>query len=350
MKIIALIPAYEPEENMLDLLENIKKDTDMDIVVVNDGSSDACKDIFSKAKEFAKVLEHEVNKGKGRALKTGLNYINDNYRGEYIVVTMDADGQHTIKDALKICDLVKKSPDMLVLGKRFFGEDVPLRSRFGNAMTRLVYKIATGVKVYDTQTGLRAFSYKLVPLMLEIKGERYEYEINVLMECSKNNIEIKEIDIATIYINNNSGSHFNVFKDSYRIYKEIFKFCAASIICFLVDYALYCIGLVFTVSLGKGLSTVVSNVFARIVSSVLNFTLNKKVVFKRKGNTLKLAISYFMLALCILAGNTIVLKMFVEVFNIDTKIAKLITELIFFIISWFIQKFLIFKKKEEEAV
>ena len=350
MKIIALIPAYEPEENMLDLLENIKKDTDVDIVVVNDGSSDACKDIFSKAKEFAKVLEHEVNKGKGRALKTGLNYINDNYRGEYIVVTMDADGQHTIEDALKICDLVKKSPDILVLGKRFFGEDVPLRSRFGNAMTRLVYKIATGVKVYDTQTGLRAFSYKLVPLMLEIKGERYEYEINVLMECSKNNIEIKEIDIATIYINNNSGSHFNVFKDSYRIYKEIFKFCAASIICFLVDYALYCIGLVFTVSLGKGLSTVVSNVFARIVSSVLNFTLNKKVVFKRKGNTLKLAISYFMLALCILAGNTIVLKMFVEVFNIDTKIAKLITELIFFIISWFIQKFLIFKKKEEEAV
>jgi gtrA family protein len=350
MKIIALIPAYEPEENMLDLLENIKKDTDMDIVVVNDGSSDACKDIFSKAKEFAKVLEHEVNKGKGRALKTGLNYINDNYKGEYIVVTMDADGQHTIEDALKICDLVKKSPDILVLGKRFFGEDVPLRSRFGNAMTRLVYKIATGVKVYDTQTGLRAFSYKLVPLMLEIKGERYEYEINVLMECSKNNIEIKEIDIATIYINNNSGSHFNVFKDSYRIYKEIFKFCAASIICFLVDYALYCIGLVFTVSLGKGLSTVVSNVFARIVSSVLNFTLNKKVVFKRKGNTLKLAISYFMLALCILAGNTIVLKMFVEVFNIDTKIAKLITELIFFIISWFIQKFLIFKKKEEEAV
>lgn len=350
MKIIALIPAYEPEENMLDLLENIKKDTDMDIVVVNDGSSDACKDIFSKAKELAKVLEHEVNKGKGRALKTGLNYINDIYRGEYIVVTMDADGQHTIEDALKICDLVKKSPDILVLGKRFFGEDVPLRSRFGNAMTRLVYKIATGVKVYDTQTGLRAFSYKLVPLMLEIKGERYEYEINVLMECSKNNIEIKEIDIATIYINNNSGSHFNVFKDSYRIYKEIFKFCAASIICFLVDYALYCIGLVFTVSLGKGLSTVVSNVFARIVSSVLNFTLNKKVVFKRKGNTLKLAISYFMLALCILAGNTIVLKMFVEVFNIDTKIAKLITELIFFIISWFIQKFLIFKKKEEEAV
>ncbi len=350
MKIIALIPAYEPEENMLDLLENIKKDTDMDIVVVNDGSSDACKDIFSKAKEFAKVLEHEVNKGKGRALKTGLNYINDNYRGEYIVVTMDADGQHTIEDAIKICDLVKKSPDILVLGKRFFGEDVPLRSRFGNAMTRLVYKIATGVKVYDTQTGLRAFSYKLLPLMLEIKGERYEYEINVLMECSKNNIEIKEIDIATIYINNNSGSHFNVFKDSYRIYKEIFKFCAASIICFLVDYALYCIGLVFTVSLGKGLSTVVSNVFARIVSSLLNFTLNKKVVFKRKGNTLKLAISYFMLALCILAGNTIVLKMFVEVFNIDTKIAKLITELIFFIISWFIQKFLIFKKKEEEAV
>jgi hypothetical protein len=113
---------------------------------------------------------------------------------------------------------------------------------------------------------------------------------------------------------------------------------------------LYCLGLIFTVSLGKGLSTVVSNVFARIISSILNFTLNKKVVFKRKGNTLKLAASYFILALFILAGNTLVLKMFVEVFNIESKVAKLITELIFFIISWFIQKFLIFKKREEEVV
>ncbi len=350
MKIIALIPAYEPEESMLTLLEGIKKDTDMDIVVVNDGSSNACDAIFNKAKEFAKVLEHEVNKGKGRALKTGLGYINDNYSTEYIVVTMDADGQHTIEDALKICKFIEKSPDILVLGKRFFGNDVPLRSRFGNAMTRLVYKLATGVGVYDTQTGLRAFSYKLMPLMLDIKGERYEYEMNVLMECPKNGIEIKELDIATIYINNNSSSHFNVLKDSYRVYKEIFKFCAASIVCFLVDYKLYCLGLIFTVSLGKGLSTVVSNVFARIISSILNFTLNKKVVFKRKGNTLKLAASYFLLALFILAGNTLVLKMFVEVFNIESKVAKLITELIFFIISWFIQKFLIFKKREEEVV
>ena len=331
MKIIALIPAYEPEESMLTLLEGIKKDTDMDIVVVNDGSSNACDAIFNKAKEFAKVLEHEVNKGKGRALKTGLGYINDNYSTEYIVVTMDADGQHTIEDALKICKVIEKSPDILVLGKRFFGNDVPLRSRFGNAM-------------------LRAFSYKLMPLMLDIKGERYEYEMNVLMECPKNGIEIKEVDIATIYINNNSSSHFNVLKDSYRVYKEIFKFCAASIVCFLVDYMLYCLGLIFTVSLGKGLSTVVSNVFARIISSILNFTLNKKVVFKRKGNTLKLAASYFLLALFILAGNTLVLKMFVEVLNIESKVAKLITELIFFIISWFIQKFLIFKKREEEVV
>ena len=350
MKIIALIPAYEPEESMLNLLEGIKKDTDMDIVVVNDGSSNACDAIFNKAKEFAKVLEHEVNKGKGRALKTGLGYINDNYSTEYIVVTMDADGQHTIEDALKICKVIEKSPDILVLGKRFFGNDVPLRSRFGNAMTRLVYKLATGVGVYDTQTGLRAFSYKLMLLMLDIKGERYEYEMNVLMECPKNGIEIKEVDIATIYINNNNSSHFNVLKDSYRVYKEIFKFCAASSVCFLVDYMLYCLGLIFTVSLGKGLSTVVSNVFARIISSILNFTLNKKVVFKRKGNTLKLAASYFILALFILVGNTLVLKMFVEVLNIESKVAKLITELIFFIISWFIQKFLIFKKREEEVV
>ena len=338
MKIIALIPAYKPELSMLNLLKEISEASGIDIVVVNDGSGSDFAEIFKSAEEYAHVIQYELNRGKGSALKVGLQYIKDNYKEAYIVVSMDADGQHTLKDALKLCDYIEKQDEELVLGKRYFGKAVPLRSRLGNAMTRIVYKLATRVDVYDTQTGLRAFSYKLIDLMLEIKGERYEYEMNVLMECARQHIRIKEIDIETIYINNNEGSHFNVLKDSYKVYKEIFKFCAASIVCFLLDYLMYVIFLRLTAGLSPLNSSTASNVLARIISSVINFTLNKKLVFKRKGDTAKLAISYFTLVISIMLGNTALFAVLVSTFGMGKLPAKVVTELVFFGISWFVQK------------
>ena len=137
---------------------------------------------------------------------------------------MDCDGQHTIKDALKLGEYTLNNNEELVTGKRLRNKITPLRSKIGNSITRFVYRTITGLDVYDTQTGLRAFSDKLVPLMLEIEGERFEYEMNVLLTCSTKKIKITEIQIDTIYIENNSGSHFNSVKDSIKIYKEIFKY------------------------------------------------------------------------------------------------------------------------------
>ena len=221
-RLVILIPSYEPTVEFLDLLKELKK-TKLEVIVVNDGSDFNYDEIFKEAKKYAKVLKHEVNKGKGAALKTGLKYIDENKKEDYIVVTMDSDGQHTIKDALKIGNYVNEEPDTLVLGKRLRSKKTPLRSRIGNGITRFVYRITTGLDVYDTQTGLRAFSKKLVPFMLEIEGERFEYEMNVLLKCSSNKIKIKEIEIETIYIDNNSHSHFSTVKDSILVYKEIFK-------------------------------------------------------------------------------------------------------------------------------
>ncbi len=344
MKIIALIPAYKPEMSMLDLLKEIHEASTIDTVVVNDGSGGEFKEIFESAKEYAHVIQYEVNRGKGSALKTGLKYIKDSYKEDYIVVTMDADGQHTLKDALKLCTYIENQDNDLVLGKRYFGKDVPLRSRFGNALTRLVYKLATRVDVYDTQTGLRAFSYKIMDLMLEIKGERYEYEMNVLMECAREHIRIKEIDIETIYINNNEGSHFNVLRDSYKVYKEIFKFCASSIVCFLLDYLMYVLFLRFTIGINPVHSSAISNVLARIISSVVNFTLNKKLVFKRKGDTAKLAMSYFALVIAIMLANTSLLAFLVSGFGMGKIPAKIVTEIVFFGLSWLLQKRWVFKR------
>ncbi len=219
MNYIILIPAYEPDDKLLSLLRIINNQ--YDTVVVDDGSKD--KTIFENAKEFAHVISYEENMGKGFALKMGFEYIKEKY-SNYIVVTMDADGQHDFDDAIKLCDYVKENVDTFVIGRRHWDKSTPLSNRLGNKITRHVFKRKTGLNIYDTQSGLRAFSYKLIDYMLSVSGQRYEYEMNVLLNLKKNNIDVKEIDIKTIYIDNNSSSHFSAIKDSYRIYKEIVKF------------------------------------------------------------------------------------------------------------------------------
>ena len=220
MKYIILIPAYEPDSKLLKLLREINHK--YPVIVVNDGSSKAYQDIFNEVKNYAHLLSYSKNMGKGYALKTGLNYIEDTY-DNYIVVTMDADGQHTLKDAIHLCDYVKNHKDTLALGKRELTKNTPIRSRIGNYITRKVFKLVTRNKIYDTQTGLRAFSKELIDYMLSIPGNRYEYEMNILLNLKKHNINYHEIPIETIYLDHNKSSHFNSITDSYKIYKEIFK-------------------------------------------------------------------------------------------------------------------------------
>lgn len=222
-KCVVLIPAFEPKGYLIDLVKKITN-TDCDIVIVNDGSSAEYNDVFKECEKYTHVISYNENKGKGYALKTGLEYIKEKYVDNYFVITMDADGQHTIDDALKLCDLCKKHSNALIIGKRIRIKNVPLRSRIGNDITAFVFKLKTGRYVYDTQSGLRVFSYKLIEDMLSVDGDRYEYEMNVLLWCIKNKIPIKESEISTIYLDNNSDSHFNVFRDSFQIYKELFKF------------------------------------------------------------------------------------------------------------------------------
>jgi len=235
MKKVSLIPAYEPTESLIDLLKELKKDK-FAIVVVDDGSGKKYKKIFDKAKDYAEVISYIPNMGKGHALKEGLKLIKDKY-SDYKIVTMDSDGQHTVKDANRLLEQVK--PNTLLLGKRMIEKNTPLRSRLGNTITRVVNYLASGVKIYDTQTGLRAFDSSIIDYLLNVKGNRFEYEMKCLLQSKKNNVNIEEIVIKTIYLNNNSGSHFNTIKDSYRIYKEIIKFILPSIIYMVLGLLLF---------------------------------------------------------------------------------------------------------------
>lgn len=330
---IALIPTYEPDEHLIKLVKDLKKNNYI-VIIVNDGSDSSYNHVFSQI-EDATILGYKINHGKGYALKYGLKYIKENYP-EFIVVTLDSDGQHTVKDANKLYDYILNNPNDLVLGKRLRSSKTPLRSRIGNSITKLIYYITTGVRIYDTQTGLRSFSNSLVNLMLKIPGNRFEYEMNVLLICPINCVKIHEIEIETIYIDNNSKSHFKTIKDSIKIYKQILIFSLSSIISFIIDYILF---ILFNIIFNK---TIISNILARLISATFNYSFNKEIVFKSKKNHLKAALEYILLASVILFLNVVVLQLLLSI-GINKYIAKILTEMILFIFSWFIQKKVIFK-------
>lgn len=345
-KYIALIPAYEPEDILIDLLLKLQK-AGFEIVVVNDGSGKEFEGVFEKAALYTDVLlNHDINKGKGAAIKTGLSYIFEHYGKDSIIVTVDADGQHNVNDAIRICDSAARQREALVLGSRQLKDNIPLRSKVGNGITRLVYRLSTGLRVHDTQTGLRAFSMELVPKLISITGERYEYEMNMLLEFARRRIPIVEEEIETIYIDDNSSSHFNTLKDSYRIYKEIIKFSASSFIGFIVDYLAYSVLLFITLKLGFLYALRISNIGARIISASVNYSLNRKLVFKSEAGLVKSGLQYFALAACILLGNTVILEALVNHCGINQMLAKVLTEILFFTLSWFVQRCIIFRRKK----
>ena len=270
-------------------------------------------------------------------MKKAFSYIRDKYNEGYIVVCVDCDGQHSFRDAMKLCDYVEDHPSTLVLGMRKRSENTPLRSRIGNSITMGVYKYVTGVSVYDTQTGLRAFSDEIMRFILSIDGDRYEYEMNMLLMAVRNGINIHEIEIQTIYIDNNSGSHFNTFRDSYLVYKEIFKFSLSSIISFVIDY------LLFTLFMFVFNNINLSNISARIISASVNYNVNKRIVFKSKQKLYKSLSGYILLAISILLINTLLLNIFVNVLSVNAFISKVIVELLLFIFSYIVQRKVVFK-------
>jgi glycosyltransferase involved in cell wall biosynthesis len=223
VKRVALIPAYEPGRELIPLAVALKE-AGLSVVIVDDGSGARFDDIFAACEGPADVVRYERNGGKGHALKVGFQFIQKNVPVPFSVVTLDADGQHSVADALRTLAAAEAHPGELVLGSRKFDGKVPLRSRFGNGVTRMVFRLMTGVYVRDTQTGLRAFTHSMQDFMLRISGERYEYEMNMLLTCVRDKVKLREIEIQTIYIDNNASSHFNTLKDSARIYKIILQF------------------------------------------------------------------------------------------------------------------------------
>ncbi len=338
-----VIPAYQPDNKLIKLVEKIHDKSDFKILIIDDGSSPACQKIFDKASQYATILRHEVNQGKGHALKTAFQFIKE--QNSYgTVVTADADGQHKIWDIFRTANKASENPNKLILGVRAFTGKVPLRSRFGNSLTKALFKLQTGVGVTDTQTGLRAFTTNLIPFMLKIEGKRYEYEMNMLLEATKE-YEIVEVPIETVYINDNEASHFRPIKDGLLIYKNIFKFALSSLSSFVVDYLVYAVLVLHLAAVPTGLRILLANGIARVTSSIFNYSTNKKLVFKNDDSLVRTGMGYFGLAVGLFVLDTLLIRLFFTVFGIKLLIAKVIVGILLFAVSWTVQKKFIFKER-----
>ena len=340
-----VIPAYEPDYNLIKLIKKIHHKSDFHIIVIDDGSSSKCQIVFEQAEQYATVLRHQVNQGKGQALKTAFTFIQA-LKIYGTVVTADADGQH--EDIFRVASKASENPNQLILGARAFTGKVPLRSRFGNSLTRALFKVQTDVSVSDSQTGLRAFTTNMIPFMLKVEGQRYEYEMNMLLEASKE-YRILEVPIETVYINDNQGSHFRPIRDGLMIYKNIFKFALTSLSSFIVDYIVYALALLFLAAVPTSLRILLANGIARVTSSIFNYSTNKKLVFKNDDSILKTGTGYFSLAVVLFILDTLLIRLFYAVFGLNLLIVKIIVGILLFTVSWMVQKRFIFKERTHTA-
>lgn len=348
LEIPVIIPAYEPDDKLIGLLRELRKAQIENIVIVDDGSGSACAGIFEQAeKEFGcKVLVHAVNLGKGRALKTAFNYCIRAYSELPGCVTADSDGQHSAECILRCMKALWEQPEALILGCRDFDEEnVPFRSKFGNKCTCHIFRYLAGVRVSDTQTGLRSIPLSFMKTLMNVKGERFEYETNMLIEAKRAGISMKEVPIQTIYIGENKTSHFHVIKDSVRIYLIFAKFLFSSLSSSVVDLALFSL-LCFLLK-GKSWGTVTyitaATVAARVVSAVYNYLLNYKVVFKSKGSMGRTMGKYFMLAAVQMCCSAVLVNLLYPLVGGYEVAVKMPVDILLFFVSFVIQREIVYK-------
>ncbi len=343
-----IIPAYEPDDKLIGLMDNLVSAGLSPIVVVNDGSeTDTYGRIFdAAAARGAVVLNHAVNMGKGRALKTAFNYCLNEYPDMAGVITADSDGQHTASDIKKCMDALLQNPDKLVLGVRDFDESgIPARSVFGNKTTSRVMKFLTGMSISDTQTGLRGISAEFMKYLLTEKGERFEFETNMLLATKELGVEILEVPIKTIYLEENKSSHFNPIKDSIRIYAVFLKFLFSSLSSSVVDIALFSLfcAVFRNVPIAIGY-IMLSTILARVISATYNFLINYKVVFKSGSNSAKAALKYILLALFIMLSSGALVSFFHGLIPSSPEfVVKIPVDCLLFLVSFFVQREIVYK-------
>jgi glycosyltransferase involved in cell wall biosynthesis len=336
--VIVLIPSYEPTHRLTDLVGSLKTAApDVGVLVVDDGSGPAYSAVFDRVQQLgAQLVTFAENRGKGAALKAGFRHIGMRHPG-HDVVTADSDGQHTVDDILRVAFRLRREEDALILGVRAFAGEVPARSRFGNAVSAMLFKVAAGFAVSDTQTGLRGIPASALGWARSVNGDRFEYELEMLLAVKEAGMRVVELPIATVYLDHNASSHFRPVRDSLRVMRPMLRFGAASFAGFVIDTLV--LQLAFWLS-GSLLASVIA---ARVLSGSANFALNRRILGP-DSPLLRSALKYAALAVALLAANYVWLSALTAA-GLPLLLAKIVTEVSLYVVSFAVQRSLVFARR-----
>lgn len=342
--IAVLIPAWRPGDRLVSLVKALAEAGISSIIVVDDGSGPEFEHIFHMLEVLPAVCvrRHAVNMGKGRALKNGLNFVLTELPEIRGIVTADADGQHTVEDILHVAQVLQRS-EQFVLGTRSFDGKVPLRSRFGNTVTRYVFRVFSGHSVSDTQSGLRGFPRQLISGLLALSGERYEYEMNVLAHLCRRGLPPIEIPIETVYIEQNRSSHFDPVRDSMRIYFVLLRFYTSSLIAAGIDLAVF--SMAFAVTKDLPFSFITGR-----LSSLANFLLNRQFVFHSEVSIPASLWRYYALVIVIGLLSYGSIRTLTGGLHWNMYAAKILVETLLSFVSFSVQRTFVFRKHQEISI
>lgn len=338
---IVLIPAYEPDERMLELVAELEADG-CRMLVVDDGSGEDYAHLFADVESRGiEVIHQRGNSGKAEALRRGLAHIARRWPGED-VVTADSDGQHRPHDIESVAEAMARGGDALILGGRAFTGDVPMRSRFGNAVSRMLFRATSGKDVHDTQTGLRGIPSARIPEVLAVTGERFAWEMNVLLDFSRRRVPIEEVPIETVYLDQNSSSHFRPVRDSLGVLKPLLRYVLVSLGSFVLDVV--ALQVLYAAS-GQLLLSVVG---ARMLSASVNFALNRSVVFRgaSAGDLRRQLLRYAVTAMAMLAASYVGLALLTSA-GVPVIIAKILADSAVYVCGFLLQRGYVFARNRE---
>ena len=337
-----LIPSYKPGGALETLVQELLDRGVEAIVVVNDGSGPEFDDVFQRVSRSSRVhlLQHAVNLGKGAALKAGLNHALVAFPGCVGVVTADGDGQHHPDDIVRIAGKLGGDASGLIMGVRSFGSHVPLRSRLGNNLTRVLMRVTVGQQLADTQTGLRGIPARLIPHLLHVQSAGYEFELDMLLACKYQGCQVTQVPIRTIYLDENKSSHFHPIFDSMRIYFLLLRFSVLSLCTAVLDNAIFAFTFAATGSIAQ------SQIAARFVAMIFNYLGARRAVFHSQQRHTEVLPKY----VALVAFNGLVsygLIQFIHLnFGVKAIPAKLGAEALLFIANFAIQRDLVFTRRE----
>lgn len=339
---VLLIPAYKPGMDLPGIVRGaLRTGAFQAAVVIDDGSGLEFRLIFDETGQIpgVSILRHGVNLGKGAALKTALKSIACSYAGTVGAVTADADGQHSCEDMSAVAGSLIASPNALILGCRQFDADVPLRSKFGNSITRGVVRILLGKDITDTQTGLRGIPLGFIPALLQSRSSRYDFELDMLLICRESGRELKEVPIRTIYLDGNQSSHFNPLVDSMRVYFVFLRFISMSLVAAGLD------NVIFLLAFQYWPEILPCQAVSRVISGAFNYLANKRGVFQSRKPHGVTAPRYVLVALVTGFVSYFAITGLVQVFHFGVFRAKITTESAMFLFNFAIQRAFVFNTR-----